>query len=237
MKSLRLDLTKILILLGIMLLLLIELIGCGDSGIVAPPGNEDNVSVSIMNDEGAMDDPSGTIVITEAKALIREVEFELEGSSIEHEIHNAVFVVNFNLTGAVQQITAGNIPSGVYNKVKFQIHKPEDNEVPPDPEFKEGTSGSRRYSFIIKGTYDGNNFIYKSRKSFDVVVLFGSPVNLHNSGVNLTIVINSASWFKAGNTVLDPRNPSNADLIDKNIENSFKRAFKDNDRNGLPDDN
>lgn len=237
MKSFKLDLTKILILLGLLLLLLIQLAGCDDAGIITPETDGDNVSISVMNDIGAIDDPSGTIVITEAKALIREVEFELEGSGIEHEIHNAAFVVHFNLSGAVEVISSGNIPSGVYNKVKFQIHKPEDNETPPDPEFKEGTSGNQRYSFIIKGTYNGSNFVYKSKKSVNLVVNFNRPINLQETGINLTIIVNSDSWFKNGNTVVDPGDPSNANLIDDNIKNSFKRAFKDDDKNGLPDDN
>lgn len=237
MKTLKLDITKIIILLGLMALLLMQMTGCGDSGVVAPTGetgSSNNVTISVKNDEGALDN---TIVITEAKALIREVEFELEGSGIEHEIHNAAFVVYFNLSGAVQTFSAGKIPSGVYNKVKFQIHKPEDNETPPDPEFKEGTSGNQRFSFIIKGTYNGNSFVYKSKKSANLVVNFNRPINLQEAGINLTMIINSASWFRSGSTVLDPRNSSNENLIDDNIKNSFKRAFKDDDKNGLPDDN
>lgn len=237
MKSFKFDLTKILLLLALMLLLLLQLSGCSEAGVVSPKQGNDNVSVSVKNDDAAIDDPSGIIIITEAKALIREVEFELEGSGIEHEIHNAAFVVRFNLTGAVEVISAGKIPPGVYNKVKFQVHKPEDNETPPDPEFKEGTSGNQRYSFIIKGTYNGNSFVYKSRKSVNIVVNFNKPINLQEAGINLTMIINSVSWFKNGSIVLDPRDPDNDDLIDDNIKNSFKRAFRDDDKNGLPDDN
>jgi hypothetical protein len=236
MKSLKLDITKILLLLGLLLLLLFQFAGCGDSGIITPK-SDNNVTLSIKNDEGALDNPLGDIIITEAKALIREVEFELEGSGIEHEIHNAAFVVHFNLSGAVEVVSAGNVPSGVYDKVKFQLHKPEDNETPPDPEFKEGTSGNQRYSFIIKGTYNGSNFVYKSRKSANLVVNFGTPVNFQETGLNVTLVFNASTWFKSGNVYLDPRDPDSADIIDENIKNSFKRAFRDDDRNGLPDDN
>ncbi len=237
MKSLKLDITKIFLLLGFLFLLLIQLAGCGDSGVVTPKSGDDNVSISVMNDNGGLDNPPASIVITEAKALIREVEFELEGSGIEYEIHNAAFVVHFNLSGAVEVISAGKIPSGVYDKVKFQIHKPEDNETPPDPEFKEGTSGNQRFSFIIKGTYNGSSFVYKSRKSVNLVVNFNRPINLQETGINLTIIINSDSWFKNGSIVLDPRDPSNESIIDENIKNSFKRAFKDDDKDGRPDDN
>jgi hypothetical protein len=232
------DLTKLVLLFGLLFLLLLQMTGCGDAGVINPESkSSDNATVSLKGDDNAFDDPAGVIVITEAKALLREIEFELEGSGIEHEINAGPIVVHFNFSGAVETILAGKIPAGVYNKVKFQIHKPEDNETPPDPEFKEGTSGNQRYSFIIKGTYNGNSFVYKSRKSANLVVNFSSPVNFQETGINLTMIFNSSTWFKNGNIFLDPRNPSNEDLIDNNLKNSFKRAFKDDDKDGRPDDN
>lgn len=42
MSSIRLDITKIVLLIGLLLLLLLYLIGCGDAGV------GDNVSVSLM---------------------------------------------------------------------------------------------------------------------------------------------------------------------------------------------
>ncbi len=197
----------------------------------------DNVSVSLMGDNNAFDDPADQIVITDAKALISEVEFELEGTETEHEIHIDPVVVHLNNTGSVEVFTTGKIPAGVYDKVKFQLHKPEDNETPPDPEFKEGTSGNQRYSFIIKGTINGNSFIYKSRKTVNLVINFSTPINLQQAGINLTMIFNSSLWFKNGNAVIDPRNPSNENQIDDNLKNSFKRAFRDDDKDGHPDDN
>ena len=96
MKPLKLNLTKILILPGFLFLMFIQLAGCGDSGVVAPK-SDDNVSISVKKDDGAFDNPVDVILITEAKALIREIEFELEGSGIEHEIHNAAFVVHCDI--------------------------------------------------------------------------------------------------------------------------------------------
>lgn len=232
------DLTKLVLLFGVLFLLLLQMTGCGDAGVMTPGSkSSDNATISLKGDDNAFDDPADVIVITEAKALLREIEFELEGSGIEHEINAGPIVVHFNFSGAVETILAGKIPAGIYNKVKFQIHKPEDNETPPDPEFKEGTSGNQRYSFIIKGTFNGNSFVYKSRKSVNIVVNFSTPVNFQETGINLTMIFNSSIWFKNGNVYLDPRNSSNDDLIDDNLRNSFKRAFKDDDKDGRPDDN
>jgi hypothetical protein len=44
-------------------------------------------------------------------------------------------------------------------------------------------------------------------------------------------------WFNNGGNVLDPGNSSNDDMIDDNLKNSFKRGFRDDNRDGQPDDN
>jgi hypothetical protein len=237
MKS-RFNLSKTLFPILASLFLVIFYSGCSDSN-VTDPGTDpvsSNVSISIKSNN-AQDDPLNEIVINEAKALLTEIEFELEGSGIEHEIKPGPIVVHFNTTGGMTTLTTGNVPAGVYNKVKFQLHKPEDYETIPDPEFREGTSGNLRYSFIIKGSYNGNSFVYKSKKSINLVINFSSPINFQTSSRNITVLINTAGWFKNGNIVLDPRDTDNEDMIDNNLENSFEGAFKDDDKNGSPDDN
>jgi hypothetical protein len=51
------------------------------------------------------------------------------------------------------------------------------------------------------------------------------------------MVVNPGSWFKNGSAIIDPSNPGNSNIIDDNLKNSFRRAFKDDDKNGMPDDN
>ncbi|HEY3252255.1 MAG TPA: hypothetical protein VGK25_14190 [Ignavibacteria bacterium] len=224
------------VLSGLFILFIILFGGCGEDSVNNSNGNGngDNLSMSVKTDNSATNPTE--IIIDEAKALITEVELEQEPSGQEQHLRIEPFVIHFNMDGTLITVTSGNIPSGNYNKIKFKIHKPEDNETPPDPEFKEGTSGNQRYSFIIKGRFNGNSFIYKSRKSANLVVNFPSPINFQQEG-NITILINPSLWFKNGSVVIDPRNPSNENIIDDNLKNSFKRAFKDDDRNGLPDDN
>jgi len=223
-----------------MFLILITLIwGCGDNGISSGNNNNgngsDNVSLSVKT--GNVTDNPASIVIDEAKALITEAEVEQEPSGTEHQIRISPFVVYFNLTGTLITVTTGSIPEGLYNKIKFKVHKPEDNEPIPDPEFREGPSGNQRFSFIIKGKYNGINFVYKSRKSANIVFVFPTAINMQQMARNITVLINPALWFKNGSLEIDPGNPSNENLIDDNIKNSFKRAFKDDNKDGLPDDN
>ena len=233
--------TQAFILSVLFLTLLTLMWGCGDNSISSDDngngnGNgSNNVSLSIKTDN-VTDNPA-SIIIEEAKGLITEVEIEQEPSGTGHHIRINPFVVYFNLNGALITVTSGTVPSGMYNKIKFKIHKPEDNETPPDPEFKEGPSGNQRFSFIIKGKFNGQSFVYKSRKTANLVVIFPFPINMQEIARNITVLVNPLLWFKNGLAELDPRDPNNADIIDNNIKNSFKRAFKDDNKDGLPDDN
>lgn len=230
------------VLLSILFIILIAFaVGCGDSSVNSTEGNNNgnnngNTSMSVLADNNANDNPF-EIVLTEAKALITEVELETEPSGSSQHIRVEPFVIRFTAGGFISNVTSGSLPSGTFNKIKFKIHKPEDNESIPDPEFREGSSGSQRYSFIIKGTYNGNSFVFKSRKSVNMVFNLPFPVVTGNNSRNITLVVNPSLWFKNGSLEIDPRDPANENIIDDNIKNSFKRAFKDDDRNGLPDDN
>lgn len=225
------------ILFGILFVILLAFTSsCGeDSSTTIVNGNTtDNTSMSVKLDESVM--TSSYPVITEAKALITEIELETEPSGTSHEIHIAPVVIYYNIGGQVVTVTAGNLPVGLFNRIKLKIHKPEDTEAIPDPEFREGTSGNQRYSFIIKGTYNGNNFVYKSRKSASMIINLSTPINTGNGSRNITLLVNPSLWFLNNGIVLDPTNSSNDDLIDDNFKNSFKRAFRDDNKDGLPDD-
>ncbi|KXK56317.1 MAG: hypothetical protein UZ05_CHB002000234 [Chlorobi bacterium OLB5] len=226
------------ILFGILFIILLAFTGCGEDSSVNnnTGGNtEGNTSMSVKLDESITG--SNYPVITEAKALITEVELETEPSGTSHEIHISPVVIYFNTGGQIVSVAAGNLPSGSWNKIKLKIHKPEDTEPIPDPEFREGTSGNQRYSFIIKGTYNGNPFVYKSRKSAGIIINLNAPLNTGNGSRNITLLVNPSLWFINNGNVLDPGNSSNDDLIDDNLKNSFKRAFRDDNKDGQPDDN
>lgn len=224
---------------GFLTLILLNafLSGCSNDTSVSGNGSisEDNLMVNIKNDENVFD--YNSIIIDEAKALISKIELEKEPSGQNEIVINKLFVINLNSAEAITQLASTKIPAGTYNKIKFNVHKPEDNETPPDPEFKEGNGGNQRYSVIIKGRYNGSSFVFKSGKSANIVLNFPDMINIQETLRNITLIINSSQWFKIGNDIINPSDPRFEDVINENIKNSFKRAFKDDDRNGLPDDN
>lgn len=228
------------ILLGVLFVILLAFTSsCGeDSSITNSNGNgngTDNTSLSVKLDESVTG--ANYPVITEAKALITEIELETEPSGTSQEVHISPVVIYFNTGGQIISVTAANLPSGTWNKIKLKIHKPEDSEPIPDPEFREGTSGNQRYSFIIKGSYNGSAFVYKSRKGASIIINLAAPINTGNGSRNITLLVNPALWFMNNGNVLDPTNSGNDDLIDDNLKNSFKRAFRDDDKDGRSDDN
>lgn len=209
--------------------------GCDENGGILIPSGATDLTLSIGANDNINDDPLDVIVLTEAKAIITDIEYERERDGIDQLHHTGPYVVNFSLTGSLREVLTGYIVRDIYTKAKFKFHKPESTETPSDPEFKEGSGDAQRYSFIIKGTYNGAAFVYKSKKAADLVINFNSSTNINLKNQNLTVLFKKTDWFKNGSTVLNPNLPANADIIDNNIRNSFRKAFQDDNKDGQPD--
>jgi len=207
--------------------------GCDDSGITVPSGVT-MMTLSAKSSDNLLN-PQDVIVITEAKALVSTVDFEVENSADNQRMQMGAFVMNFGLDGTLKNLVTGAIIRDNFTKVKVQFHKPDDGETPPDTEFKDGNSADQRYSFIVKGTYNGVSFVYKSKQSIQSIVVFPKTYDVNIANMNFTILFNKLNWFKNGSTILNPNDPQNASIIDDNIKNSFKQAFQDDDFDGNPD--
>lgn len=206
--------------------------GCDQNGGILIPSGATELTVSVKADNNVSD---ANLIITEAKALITEVEFEKESNGKNELLIKGPFVMKFSLDGTLSTFGTQFIIRDIYTKVKFKLHKPEDNETVSDPEFKEGTGENQRYSFIIKGTYNGNSFVYKSKNSANIVINFAQAENINLKKANITILFNKLKWFMNGSTQLNPSDPVYESVIDDNIKNSFIEAFRDDDENGSPD--
>ena len=78
--------------------------------------------------------------------------------SDEVNIKIGPFVVYLNLNGVTTDFAVSNISPGSYNHIKFEIHKIEASETPPDPEFKDGDDSSLRYSANCKRNVQFKSF-------------------------------------------------------------------------------
>lgn len=219
-------------LLGI---IIIFLAGCesntGPSSTVSQ-----NFSLSLKTPVNTPKLNTDVIKIDEAKILVRDLKLISSQGDDSMSVEIGPFVLSLNLSGSLNTYSFNNVTTNLYKSVKWEIHKPEDNEIPPDPEFREGESGNQRYSVIVKGTFNGASFVYKSTKTSHQKIDFPTPIEINSEqAINITLIVDPYSWFNDGGVILDPSDTSNENDIDNLIASSFKDVFKDFNRDGIPD--
>ncbi|MBK8551978.1 MAG: hypothetical protein IPL53_13285 [Ignavibacteria bacterium] len=210
--------------------------GCSDDSSTTPT-QANNLSFSSMSSADSVGDLQGALVLDTVKILIKEIKLNVANNNQDSSnFKTGPFVLFLNLSAPVNVISAGIIPDGLYDKIKFEVHKLNDNEAVPDPEFADSNG---RYSVIVKGRYLGNNFIYKSTKSAHQILQFPDSVQVTSANLtNITLIVKPYIWFIENNAYLDPREPSNSNDTDNNIKDNVNnnfRAFKDDDKNGIQD--
>jgi hypothetical protein len=225
----------ILMILGVMLVTTLYY-SCSDSEVITAP--VDNLSFSSMSSTDSVGDSQNILILDTVKILIKDIKLNVSNNNQDStNFKTGPFVLFLDLSSSgINQISSAIIPEGQYDKVKFEIHKLNNNEAIPDPEFEDANG---RYSVIVKGRYFGNNFTYRSSKSAHQILNFPAIVSVSTvSGTNITLVVKPYIWFIKNDAYLDPTDPSNSNDIDNNIKDNFKnclKAFKDDDRNGVPD--
>ena len=192
-------------------------------------------------------DGSGALVITRARIVLREIELESpdfvcgfsdDSSRSRHddddcEIELAPRIVDLPLDGGAVPLIGVNVPEGIYDEIEFELHKPDD-DTPADLAFIAANPDFRRISVRVEGTWNGTPFVYETDQNAELELEFRSPLHVGADGVNITVNVDVASWFRtAGGAVIRPSS-ANADLIDDRIRQSF-RAFEDDDRDGDDD--
>lgn len=209
--------------------------GCNNSSVTSTQA--DNLNFSVMSSADTIGDLQNIFVLDTVKILIKDIKVDVaETSEDSTDFKVGPFVIFLNLSSNINTISSALIPAGTYERVKFEVHKLNDNEAVPDPEFADGNG---RYSVIVKGFYFGNYFVYKSTKSAHQILNFPSTIPITAAFFsNITMVVKPYIWFIKNGVYLDPRDTANSNDIDNNIKDNINhnfKAFKDNDRNGLPD--
>lgn len=227
------------ILLALLLIFLVTALsvniftGCNDDSVTPPA---DNFDFSGMSTPDTSDAPINDLQLDTVKILLKDIKLNVSDSGDSTNFKVGPLVLKLNLNSSLNTISSAYIPPGTYDKVKFEVHKLAGSELPPDPEFVDGNG---RYSVIVKGSYRGFSFVYKSDKSAHQKLDFPNSLIVTSAGKsNITLHVRPYIWFVKNGVYLDPRIPANANDIDNNIKNNINnnfKAFKDNDRNGLPD--
>lgn len=227
----KINLKKILNLFFSCLVLMVFISGCNSVETI-----DSKITLSFASTSGLDKAANNTLQLDTVKILLRDVQLKNQSTNGDANVKVGTFVIKLNITGITTDFAVGNISPGNYDRIKFKIHKVDKFEAPPDPEFREGSNESLRYSVIVKGTFNYDSFDYKSRAPAHQDLKLEAPLIVGENGVaNLTIVVDPYSWFMNGTNVMDPRDSSNVNNIDNNIKESFKKAFQDNNYDGVKD--
>jgi hypothetical protein len=208
--------------------------GCSDDS-VAPQA--DNVDMSVTGSPDTIDNNGGILVLDTVKLLIKDIKLNVASSSQDStNFKVGPYVLFLDLNSGVNLIGSSYIPAGTYDKVRFMVHKLDDNEIPPDPEFLDPNG---RYSVVVKGWFAGIYFVYKSDKSAHQKLTFPGSLQVSTTvKSNITLKVMPYLWFISGGVYLDPAIKANWPIIDTNIKENINNNFKvfvDNDKNGKPD--
>ncbi|NNF59415.1 MAG: hypothetical protein HKN04_14360, partial [Rhodothermaceae bacterium] len=165
------------------------------------------------------------VTVDEVKLLLKTIKFTRVDDDEELDFKSEAVAVTLDLNGSSTSVAVSNIPPDAYKRITFVIHKPEDTEPIPDPEFRDGPSGNQRYSVIVRGTVDGEPFELKVRESIQQRIELQPPLVIEEGSgpIKVTLLANVGAWFfSEDGTPLDPRLEDDADEIADRIDDTFR---------------
>lgn len=173
--------------------------------------------------------------LTEIKLLVEELELESSADDDSLDLEVDDFVVDLPLDGSEFNLASANVPSGIYEEFEMEFEYSDDTNV-NDSDFIKESGDDDGYTIVIKGIYNGEEFMYRSEEDFEIELEFEPPFEVNDNSSSIAINIDPAGWFKdsSGND-LDPNDSSNSEQIDENIGNSFD-VEEDDDNDDDDDD-
>ncbi|HEX6105560.1 MAG TPA: hypothetical protein VFZ26_08255, partial [Gemmatimonadales bacterium] len=239
-------------------------VGCGDGG--SSPSTEPQVSLSLATRPAGVPSLSGsalavvaapetytdgagnTLTFDRVQLVLREIE--MESQAVENacevqtgdddcaEIEIGPMLVDLPLgsAGAARALTA-IVPSGTYDEVEFEIHKPESSD---DAAFLAANPGFAGVSIRAEGSYNGTPFVYLSDLDVEMEFDLAPPLVIgESSAADLTLFVDLGTWFRAGDgSLVDPVSGNdggaNEGLVNENVKSSLE-AFEDDDHDGSDD--
>ena len=208
---------------------------CGDLLTDPETVSKNNLEFSYISSKDTSSKTTNIIILDNVKILIKDVTLVSETDDSSY-FYKGLFVIYLNLKNTVTTFGSGLITPGSYDRIRYEVHKLELNEQSPDPEFSDSLGN---YSVVAKGYFNGRRFTYKSSISAEQILNFPAKITLDTTSKgNVTMLVRPQIWFKKNNEYMDPRDPGNTNDIDNMIKNNINqnfRAFKDYDKNGIPD--
>lgn len=163
------------------------------------------------------------LIINEIRMFIEEMELDGTKGTEDFEVEN--FIIDLPLDGSPLILTRSELPPGLYDEFELEIEKPDEDVLVSDSDFRDETGS---YSVVVRGTYQGEDFIFRSREDFEIEMDLFPPLVIEESGTSLLVTtVDVSEWFKGQNgETLNPKDFGNTERINDNIERSFE-AFED----------
>ena len=211
-------------------------------------------TVTTAGDSSVIAMGNDTIVVRSIELVLREIELKrvevVECDSVPdnddcEEFEVGPVVVSVPLGGvATETMVSILAPAGLYNRLEFEIHKPESSN---DAAFIAAHPDFNGVSIRVTGTYSQagtrSDFVYTSDLGAEQEVFIDPPLTVADGvATNVTLRVDIGSWFlNAGATALvDPatanKGQPNESVVKDRIQASLD-AFHDDDHDGHDDDN
>jgi hypothetical protein len=198
------------------------------------------------------------LVITKAQLVFARLELQKSGATCtstadagddDHgddnscaELELAPSVVDIPVNGTLVTALNVTVPAGSYSALEAKIRAVQSNKghdgkgtsafLTAHPEFA-------GVSVRVEGTFNGKAFTFTGAPRAELETVFNPAITVADSGANITVHLDIATWFTTSSgALIDPSTANaggvNATLVETNIKRSF-HAFRDDDRNGDDD--
>lgn len=225
----------------ILLSALVFLLSCQDD-TTSSNGMADVKVISSMSSKSVYSNSSSgfqshgvdSLIVTNFRILISSLKLHRynEESEKYESFKTGPYVLKADSTGNFYYLSEHTVPTGDYDKIKFEIHKfPESERVQyiGDTLFGEFATNDK-YTILIDGYYyeDGEKFSFefKSNKTENLTLKFDPILQLDDDEVNnIDLDIYPELLFVEGGVIIKPIEDNWKD-IEKNIHKSIKALKK-----------
>ena len=223
------------------LVLLVSLLSCADD-TTSPDGMAQVKVISSMESKKVYSSNTGSfqshgvdsLVVTNFRILISSIKLHAYNDNDDkyESLKTGPYVLKADSTGNFYYLSEHTVPTGDYDKIKFEIHKFSESErvqYIDDTLFGEFATNDK-YTILIDGYYyeDGEKFSFefKSNKTENLSLKFDPMLKLDDDGVNnIDFEIIPELLFVTDGAIIKPIEDNWKD-IEKNIHKSIKALKK-----------
>lgn len=206
-------------------------------------------SPALLADVLSLTDGSNGLDISSAQLVLRDIKLKLVEDDCDEamdddcdEFVTGPFFVDLRLDGTTQNMVTLHVAPGVYDEVRFIVHKLDDDD-PDNTQFIAQHSELLDISIKVTGEFNMTPFTYTNDLNEEQRIFLSGDDLISVMGTefeerNVTIVIDLDSWFRTNSgTLVDPATALKGapfeNLVRDNIKDSIE-GFRDDDSDGIP---